>query len=238
MEEKEGIRADISEIMSSLRRLILNYRDEGFESPIERAQGLKILSRAPLDAVSIDEMRILLAGCTRCKLSDTRTHIVFGEGSPSARVMFVGEGPGREEDLEGRPFVGRAGELLTRIIERGMGLKRRDVYIANVVKCRPPGNRDPEPDEISACLPFLEKQIRLIRPDVICTLGRVALRALAGVDGPLKDHRGKIYSWEGIPVVGTYHPAFIVRNPQMERKLKALVWEDIKVVMRKIGMEV
>lgn len=238
MEEKEGIRVDISEIMGSLKSLIINYREEGFEPPLLKGQGGHIFNRNPLDAVSIEEMRILLDGCTRCKLSDTRKNLVFGEGSPNARIIFLGEGPGRDEDLEGRPFVGKAGELLTRIIERGMGIKREDVFIGNVVKCRPPGNRDPEPDEISACLPFLEKQIRLIGPQVICTLGRVALRALTGVDGPLKEHRGKIYTWEGIPVIGTYHPAFIVRNPHIERQLKALVWEDIKLVMRQVGMEV
>lgn len=181
---------------------------------------------------SLEELARSLEGCRRCKLSCGRTHLVFGEGHPHARVMFVGEAPGRQEDLQGRPFVGPAGQLLDRILENAMGLRREEVYIANVNKCRPPDNRDPEPDEVAACLPFLRRQIRLIRPEVLVTLGRVATHNLLGVSTSMRRLRGQDHSFEGIPVVPTWHPAYLLRQPSA----KAETWEDIKKVNRLLGL--
>lgn len=160
--------------------------------------------------------------------------MVFGEGPPNARLVFVGEGPGKEEDETGRPFVGDAGKLLTRIITNGMGLRREDVFICNVVKCRPPGNRDPRNEEINECLPFLERQLDLIKPHVICVLGRVAGTALLGKGFNITRDRGKWFSYRGIDLITTFHPAFVLRNPQARRP----VWEDIKKVMSRLGLEV
>ncbi|MBW2616637.1 MAG: uracil-DNA glycosylase, partial [Deltaproteobacteria bacterium] len=162
----------------------------------------------------------------------------FGEGAPRARLVFVGEGPGRDEDRVGRPFVGEAGELLTDIIEKGMGLTREDVYICNVVKCRPPEHRDPERDEIEACLPFLKQQLRIIRPEVICTLGRISSQELLEKGIKITQDRGKWHSFMDIPVMPTYHPAYIKRNPSRERELKGHVWKDIQEIMKHLGLEV
>jgi len=186
---------------------------------------------------SLEALSEYIGECQRCKLKKARKHIVFGEGSPKARLVFVGEGPGREEDLEGRPFVGEAGKLLTRII-KAMGLTREEVYICNVVKCRPPRNRDPEKDEIEACLPFLRQQLNIIRPEVICVLGRIAGQHLLRMDFKITKERGKWHSYMDIPVMPTYHPAFIVRNRQRERELKGQVWEDVKQIMTHLGLEV
>lgn len=185
----------------------------------------------------MDALRSELGDCKRCKLSRSRKKIVFGEGSAEARLVFVGEGPGREEDFAGRPFVGEAGKMLTRIITRVMGLTRDDVYICNVVKCRPPENRDPEADEIAACLPFLRAQLSLIGPEVICVLGRVAGTALLGKDFKITRDRGRWFSYNGIPVMPTFHPAYILRAEERQRELKMLVWEDIKQIMKRLGLE-
>ncbi len=174
------------------------------------------------------ELEASLADCARCKLAKGRAKLVFGEGSPRADLMFVGEGPGRDEDLQGRPFVGRAGQLLTRIIN-AMKMKRDNVYIANIVKCRPPGNRNPEPDEVTACMPFLMRQIEIIRPRVICALGSVAFQALMETKAPISKFRGTLYPWrEGIYLMPTYHPAYLLRNPAKKRD----VWEDVQVIMK------
>ncbi len=180
---------------------------------------------------SLDALSDHMGDCRRCRLHQGRNHLVFGEGAANARLVFIGEGPGRDEDLAGRPFVGEAGKLLTRIIENGMKLKRGDVYICNVVKCRPPGNRDPEADEVATCLPFLERQVRLINPDVICTLGRVAAGSLAGREFKITKERGKWRSWMGIAWMPTYHPAYLLRNPAAKRPL----WEDVQEIMKRLG---
>jgi len=182
----------------------------------------------------MDGLKDLVLGCTRCTLHQRRKHVVFGEGCPDAALLFVGEGPGEDEDLSGRPFVGEAGTLLTRIIENGMGLKRGDVYICNVVKCRPPGNRDPQDEETETCLPFLRQQIHLLGPRVICTLGRVAGRALLGGEFHMTQARGRWHAYQGIPVMPTFHPAYLLRNPSAKRR----VWEDIKKIMNRLGLEV
>jgi uracil-DNA glycosylase family 4 len=158
------------------------------------------------------ELALAVGDCRGCDLGRARTNAVFGEGNGSARLMFVGEGPGADEDAQGRPFVGRAGALLTRIIE-AMGLSRTDVYIANIVKCRPPGNRVPDPDEIASCLPYLEQQIEAVRPEVICTLGNTATQTLTGQLRPMAEMRGQACDYRGVKLVPTYHPAACLRNP-------------------------
>ncbi len=176
-------------------------------------------------------LREEIGDCKRCKLSGKRKNIVFGEGNPDAGLMFIGEAPGAEEDLQGRPFVGDAGMVLTRLINK-MGFQREDVYIANIVKCRPPLNRDPEPDEAETCRGFIERQIEIIRPEVIMSLGRVATMNLTG-DMKLKITavRGKFFSYKGISVMPTFHPAYLIRNP----KDKWLTWNDAQKVMEKLG---
>jgi DNA polymerase len=187
----------------------------------------------PLQAKSLEELRAAIGDCQRCKLCSGRTHLVFGVGNPNAKLMFVGEGPGRDEDLQGEPFVGRAGQLLTDIITKGMGLKREDVYIANVVKCRPPENRNPEPDEVAACEPFLKKQIDLIRPKIIVGLGKFAVQTLLQSKVPITKVRGNWHSYHGIKLMPTFHPAYLLRNPAD----KKLVWEDIKKVIKELRDE-
>ncbi len=187
----------------------------------------------PLQAKSLEELRAAIGDCQRCKLCSGRTHLVFGVGNPKAKLMFVGEGPGRDEDLQGEPFVGRAGQLLTDIITKGMGLKREDVNIANVVKCRPPENRNPEPDEVAACEPFLKKQIDLIRPKIIVGLGKFAVQTLLQSKVPITKVRGNWHSYHGIKLMPTFHPAYLLRNPAD----KKLVWEDIKKVIKELRDE-
>lgn len=184
--------------------------------------------------VSLEALRDHIGDCRRCNLHRGRKNLVFGEGDETARLVFVGEGPGFDEDQTGRPFVGKAGELLTRIIENGMGLTRESVYICNVVKCRPPGNRDPNPDEIDVCLAFLKAQLGIIKPDVICALGRVACQALLGGDFRITRDRGRWRTCEDIPLMPTFHPAYLLRNPAAKRP----VWDDVKSIMDKLGLEV
>ena len=171
-----------------------------------------------------------LRTCARCRLSEKRKTVVFGEGAADARLMFIGEGPGAEEDRTGRPFVGQAGQLLDRMVV-AMGFHRDQTYIANVVKCRPPGNRDPKDDEIAACSAFLDRQIELIRPDVILALGRFAADRLTGTDKPLGALRGRWSNYKGVPLLATYHPAYLLRTPKDKRK----VWQDLKLVMAKLA---
>lgn len=177
-------------------------------------------------AGALDDLVEEIGNCKRCKLSKGRTNLVFGAGNPNADLMFIGEGPGRDEDLQGEPFVGRAGKLLTKIIE-AMGFERSDVYIANIVKCRPPNNRNPEPDEVSTCIHFLIKQVETIRPKVIVCLGSVATQNLLQTDAKISGMRGKFTEWQSIPVMPTYHPAFLLRNSNMKKP----VWEDMQKVM-------
>jgi len=178
---------------------------------------------------SLDEVRAVLGECTRCRLCEGRTQIVFGDGDPNADILFVGEGPGEQEDLRGIPFCGRAGELLTSMIEKGMGLRRSEVYICNVVKCRPPGNRTPLPDEVAACRPFLDGQIRAIRPKVIVALGKPAASLLLGRDVAITKIRGTWHAYGDIPVMPTFHPAFVLRQYTPENR--RLVWEDLKAAL-------
>jgi len=182
-------------------------------------------------ATLLQELRREVQPCTRCKLHQGRQHTVFGEGDPAAEVMFVGEAPGAREDQTGRPFVGEAGQLLDRILAGAMGLQRHEVYIANVNKCRPPGNRVPEPDEVAACLPFLRQQIAIVRPKVLVCLGRTAAQNLLATTASTTALRGRDLTYEGIPVVVTWHPAYLLREPAHKRE----TWEDIKRVNRLLG---
>ncbi len=177
----------------------------------------------------LEDIRNDLGDCQRCKLSKGRTHIVFGVGNPEAKLLFVGEGPGRDEDLQGEPFVGRAGQLLTKMIE-AMGYKRSEVYIANIVKCRPPDNRYPEPEEVETCLPFLHRQIEAIRPKIIVTLGNLATQTLLETKAGIMSLHGNFKDFRGIQVMPTYHPAFLLRNPNMKKPC----WEDLQKVMREM----
>ena len=187
----------------------------------------------PAKATALEQLRGKIGDCRRCGLAEARKHIVFGAGDPAARLMFVGEGPGADEDRIGEPFVGRAGKLLDRIIA-AMGLTREQVYIGNIVKCRPPGNRTPLPDERAMCLPFLKEQIRIIAPEVIVTLGRTALEGLLGETVPsITRARGRWFRAEGVPVLATFHPAYLLRNEQAKRP----VWEDMQEVMSRLGLE-
>ena len=172
-----------------------------------------------------------MADCHVCPLAATRTNLVFGVGSAEAQLVFVGEAPGEDEDLQGEPFVGRAGQLLTKIITSGMKMRREEVYICNVLKCRPPGNRNPAASEIFNCLPFLERQLTIIRPRVICALGAIAAQALLATDDPIGRLRGQWHSWRGIPLMVTYHPAYLLRTPSGKPK----VWSDIKQVLAKLA---
>lgn len=178
---------------------------------------------------SLQKLKEHIGDCQRCKLSANRKNIVFGEGSPDAEIMFIGEGPGRDEDIQARPFVGDAGKLLTNLILK-LGLKREDVYIANIVKCRPPNNRNPEEDEIRTCRRFVENQIDIIKPRVIVCLGKVSANALLALNMPIGRLRGNFYSMNGIPIMPTFHPAYLLRNP----KDKWLTWDDMQKVMEKL----
>ncbi len=194
-----------------------------------------LVAPPPMVRQSLSEIQADLGECTRCKLHKGRTKLVFGTGNPKAEIVFVGEGPGEDEDKQGEPFVGRAGQLLTRIIEDGMGLARSDVYICNIVKCRPPQNREPERDEIDACLPFLERQITSVAPRVLVALGRPSTSTLLGRAVSITAVRGKWFEYRGVPLMPTFHPAYVLRRytPEVRRQ----VWDDMKEVLRKIDRE-
>ena len=175
---------------------------------------------------TLEQVRADLGECKRCRLHSTRTHIVFGDGNHAAKVVLVGEGPGQEEDRQGRPFVGAAGKLLERIIA-AIGWRRYEVYICNVIKCRPPGNRDPQPDEIGMCGPFLKRQLRAIRPQAVLALGAFASQFLLSSQQPISRLRNRVHQFEGFPVVATYHPAYLLRNPLQKRR----VWKDVQLLL-------
>jgi DNA polymerase len=185
-------------------------------------------------AEALAAIREDIGDCTRCKLhTQGRKQVVFGVGNPSADLMFVGEAPGADEDVQGVPFVGRAGQLLTRMIE-AMGFTRDEVYIANVIKCRPPGNRNPEPDEIETCEPFLFRQIETIRPKVIVALGAFAAKTLLRSDAPISRLRGRLYDYRGVKLIPTFHPSFLLRSPGYKRE----AWDDLKKALAELGRDV
>jgi uracil-DNA glycosylase len=230
----------VPSIFENVKDVLEFYHALGFESlPVNLAVsnkpvvvGRKVKSQTRYDKEGLlRKLREEIGDCKRCKLSDKRTNIVFGEGNPDAKLMFIGEAPGREEDIQARPFVGDAGMVLTRLIEK-MGFRREDVYIANIVKCRPPMNRDPETDEMEECKGFVERQIEIIHPQVIMSLGRIAAMALTG-DFKLKITaiRGKFFDYKGILLIPTFHPAYLMRNP----KDKWLTWSDAQKVLEILG---
>lgn len=182
---------------------------------------------------TLDDIRRDLGECVRCRLGSQRTNLVFGVGNPRARLVFIGEAPGREEDIKGEPFVGEAGQLLTKIIQ-AMGFARDEVYICNVLKCRPPGNRNPHQEEIEQCAPFMLRQVRAIAPEVVVALGTFAAQTLLATKEPISRLRGRFHDYHGIPLMPTFHPAFLVRNPERKRE----VWEDMKQVMGRLGKDV
>ena len=200
---------------------------EGLPAAEEKAENM-ISSEVP----TLEEIRRELGDCKRCKLHRTRSTIVFGEGKEKARLMLIGEGPGYDEDVQGRPFVGKAGQLLTKIIQ-SIHLQREEVYIANIIKCRPPQNRNPEPDEIQTCYPFLMKQIQAIQPRIICALGTFAAQTLLHTDAKITTLRGRFFDLAGIKVLPTYHPAYLLRSPERKRE----VWEDMKQISEWMAKE-
>jgi DNA polymerase len=184
---------------------------------------------------SLDDIRREVIACTKCRLCKTRTNAVPGEGNPHPRILFVGEAPGADEDASGRPFVGRAGQLLTQIIEAGMGIPRKDVFIANVIKCRPPDNRLPMPDEVAACQSYLRRQIEQLKPEVIVTLGKISTSMLTGnTTAPQGALRGRVHEFAGIKLIPTWHPAYLLRNPAAKKD----TWEDVKLVLKVLGLPV
>ena len=183
-------------------------------------------------AAALLEILEEIGDCTRCPLHAGRNKLVFGDGSPNARLLFVGEGPGADEDAQGLPFVGKAGQLLNNMIN-AMGLKREEVYIANVVKCRPPGNRTPEPVEGNTCSPFLFRQIDVIRPQVIVALGATAATYLLGTRQPLAGLRGRVHAWRGSQLIVTYHPAYLLRDPRQKKE----AWADLQIAMKELGLK-
>ena len=195
-----------------------------------------LVTTAALDAAdktaALQLIRDDLGDCTRCALHKGRNKIVFADGDPNARLMFVGEGPGADEDAQGLPFVGRAGQLLNNMIA-AMGLKREQVYIANVVKCRPPGNRTPEPDEANTCSPFLFRQIDVVRPQVLVALGATAATYLLGHRQPLAGLRGRVHAFRGMQLIVTYHPAFLLRDPRQKKE----AWADLQIAMKELGLK-
>jgi DNA polymerase len=218
-------------LVAGLRRHLEEERESGFEGwPLALSKGMnrkRVKERGDreIPRQTLADVRQELGDCRRCKLHRKRINIVFGTGNPKAKLVFVGEGPGRDEDRQGEPFVGQAGKLLTRIIE-AIQLTREEVYIANIIKCRPPENRNPEPDEIAACEPFLVKQLKVIRPNLICALGTFAAQTLLQTTEKISALRGRFHSYQGILLMPTYHPAFLLRNPNYKRD----VWEDVKKV--------
>ncbi len=259
MTDQKDTRAVLQEIVRDARGLLEWRQSAGL--PLEMASGKAFVARPSVAApvvmatakigapaktttavvaerklVVLEDLAAIRADigdCTRCKLCKARKNIVFGVGDPHAQLVFVGEGPGEEEDRTGEPFVGRAGQLLTKMIE-AMGFRRQDVYICNVVKCRPPGNRNPEPDEIAACEPFLIRQLGAIKPKVIVALGKFAAQTLLRLETPISKLRGQWHEYQGIKFMPTFHPAYLLRSPG--EKVKA--WDDLKLVMKEFGREV
>ena len=223
------------ELLDITRKLTerLRWLERGGSTGVPLASSRPVATKVPTSreggAARLEAVRTELGDCTRCKLSGGRQNIVFGSGNPDAALMFVGEGPGADEDRTGEPFVGAAGQLLTKMIE-AMGFAREDVYICNIVKCRPPGNRNPEVDEIAACEPFLKAQLAAVRPSMIVCLGKFAAQTLLGSEAPISKIRGTLRAYEGIALMPTFHPAFLLRNPSAKRE----VWADLQLVMSEL----
>jgi len=222
MNQLNGLEQEFHQVLSSLQDFLSSLKEEGVEElPLQ--QRLPSAGKGEL----LKQVRNELGECTRCKLHPHRTNIVYGTGNPEAKLVFVGEGPGGEEDIQGKPFVGPAGQLLTRIIN-SINLTREEVYIANIIKCRPPENRNPEPDEIKACEPFLIKQLDAIQPKIICALGTFAAQTLLETGERISRLRGRFIDYRNSKLIATFHPAYLLRNAQKKRE----VWEDMKVIRK------
>jgi DNA polymerase len=222
------------ELLSALKSLKNHVKNQdkfagGLDWNKARIVGKNIKVAARNSNPDLNKICADMAGCQRCQLGKARHNLVFGDGNHQAQVVFVGEAPGADEDEQGLPFVGRAGQLLTKIIE-AMGLSRKDVYICNILKCRPPQNRNPLPEEIAACEPFLKQQLKSISPWIICALGTFAAKTLLKTEVPISVLRGHFHSYEGIKLMPTYHPAYLLRNPSA----KKLVWEDVQLIMKEL----
>jgi len=222
---RSALLTELREIVRGLRFHLEEEKSMGFEG-WPRGSG-RPPDQPPLPPSNLEAIRSELGDCRRCQLHANRTQIVFGTGNPQAKLVFIGEAPGREEDFQGEPFVGQAGQLLNKIIQ-AIQLRREDVYIANIIKCRPPENRNPQPDEIAACEPFLIKQLQAIRPRLICALGTFAAQTLLKSAEKISSLRGKFHEYQGIPLMPTYHPAFLLRNANHKRE----VWEDMKKIKK------
>ena len=232
MIDKHAFVRTLEEINRSIRELAASGL-RGFDCAPQSLEKLEQWGQGPrYFANTLEDVRADLGDCQRCRLAGGRNKIVFGAGHPGAKLVFVGEGPGFEEDQQGLPFVGRAGRLLTRIIE-AINLDRDQVYICNVIKCRPPENRNPESDELNACFPFLKRQIAAIQPDFIVALGTFAAQTLLGTTTPISRLRNRFHEYNGIKVLPTYHPAYLLRNPDKKRE----VWEDMKMLMKEYRYE-
>jgi DNA polymerase len=232
----------VTETMEEVRRTLQSLVELGIKGVDLPDESVQALSRwgtpgagepaaPPVQAETLEQVRSDLGDCRRCGLADTRTHLVFGVGNNRARLVFVGEAPGYDEDVQGEPFVGAAGKLLTRIIQ-AMGLSREEVYICNILKCRPPGNRNPLPDEIDVCRPFLDRQLAAISPECICALGKFAAQTLLDTQAPISRLRGRFSEYNGIRIMPTYHPAYLLRNPEGKRH----VWNDIQQIMEVLNL--
>jgi DNA polymerase len=242
-----ALTAETRSLLASARATLKELAEEGVEQ-FERRDDAAFDLRPRVDAPAtlecepdparsqqaqamqaLEEVRLELGECTRCPLGEGRNRIVFGDGNPDAALMFIGEGPGEEEDRRGLPFVGRAGELLTQMIERGLEIPRSEVYICNIVKCRPPKNRTPQPNEVSTCKPFLDGQIAAVKPRTIVALGRPATSLLLGREIAISKVRGTWHEYRGIPLMPTFHPAFLLRQYTDENR--RVVWEDLKAAL-------
>ncbi len=237
---EEELRAELASMLHSVQARILWNQEIRQPQPFTQQKGRAQLGASPekIDfspresLVGLKAVREEMGDCQRCSLGGLRKNLVFGAGNPTAALVFVGEAPGADEDREGMPFVGRAGQLLTKIIE-AMGLARQDVYICNILKCRPPGNRNPEATEIAACEPFLIRQLQAIAPRAICALGTFAAQTLLKKDIPITALRGRFHTYAGLKVMPTYHPAYLLRNPSA----KKMVWEDVQMIMEELGIK-
>jgi uracil-DNA glycosylase family 4 len=237
---EEELRAELASMLHSVQARILWNQETGQPQPFTHQKGREPLGLSPgkfdhspaENSEGLEAVREEMGDCQRCSLGGLRKNLVFGAGNPKAALVFVGEAPGADEDREGMPFVGRAGQLLTKIIE-AMGLARQDVYICNILKCRPPGNRNPEAAEINACEPFLIRQLQAIAPRAICALGTFAAQTLLKKDIPISALRGRFHTYSGIKVMPTYHPAYLLRNPSA----KKMVWEDVQMIMDELGIK-
>ncbi len=228
----EPIRRAAVQRLEDLRRAGVTQLSKRQPDPMANVRA-KTQTSAAAATETLDIVQAEVAACQQChELASTRTQTVFGVGDPSARLCFLGEAPGADEDRQGEPFVGRAGKLLTDVIEKGMGLQRSDIYILNILKCRPPGNRNPSPDEAANCRGFLDRQLALIEPEFICCLGAVAAHNLLDTTTPIGQMRGQFYDYGGIRVMCTYHPAYLLRNPSAKQQ----TWEDIQMLMEAMGM--